>query len=165
MNTIRFEKGPAGKAITITTSYAAPRQAVWAAYTDPAILDKWWGPLPWKAVTAKMKLREGGRWLYYMVSPEGQKVWSLADFGKIVPGRSFEALDAFCDEHGKVDPSAPRLQWKVTFEGEGDRTTVTSHIAAQKPEDLNRILEMGFEEGYKTGIRQLHELFEKGLPG
>lgn len=160
MENIKFEKDFKGRAITVTTTYAAQRETVWEAYTDPAILEKWWAPRPWKAVSVKMDFRNGGRWLYYMASPEGQKSWSLAEFGEIVPGKSYEALDAFCDKNGKVDISLPRLHWMVTFAEEGGKTTVTARITANEEEALRRIIEMGFEEGYKMGITQLHDLLK-----
>lgn len=160
MEEIRFDKDFKNRTITVVTTYAAPLATVWNAYTDPRILEQWWGPKPWKAITKTMDFKKGGRWLYYMLSPDGVKQWSLAEFGEIVTQRSFEAVDAFSDENGNIDTSFPRLRWKVSFDAADGKTTVTSLITASDEADIRKLLELGFEEGYKTGIRQLHELLK-----
>jgi len=49
-----------------------PRELVWAAWTEPAHLKKWFTPDPWKTVDCEIDLRPGGLFRTVMRSPEGQ---------------------------------------------------------------------------------------------
>ena len=67
-------------------------------------------------------------------------------------------MDAFCDENGNINKGFPRTNWLNTFEEKDGITNVTNTNTFSKPEDMKRILEMGFEEGYKMALNQLGEL-------
>jgi PhnB protein len=161
METIKFDKDFLNKKIVVTVTFNASLNVLWNAFTNAATLDKWFAPKPYKAVTKSMDFREGGRWLYYMLSPEGQQIWSIADFTKIIPKKSYEALDAFTDENGVIDTHFPRINWKYTFSEEKGATTVVATLIFSREEDMKKILEMGFEEGFKMGLNQLSELLGK----
>jgi len=75
-NNFVFEKDLAAKKFHVVREFNAPVETVWKAWTDPDILEKWWGPKPWVAKTKTMDFTVGGAWLYYMEGPEGQKFWS-----------------------------------------------------------------------------------------
>src|SRR5579872_2621095 len=92
------------KTINVKREFAADLATVWAAWTTPEILDMWWAPRPFTMQTKSMNFREGGVWLYCMIGPDGARHWGLAKYKKIVPQKSFSGLDAFCDEHGNVNP-------------------------------------------------------------
>ncbi|MCH1881873.1 SRPBCC domain-containing protein [Agrococcus sp. ARC_14] len=61
------------KQFTITRTFDAPREAVWRAWTDPAIAAQWWHPheVVTKDGTVAIDLREGGSYAYTMVIPDG----------------------------------------------------------------------------------------------
>src|SRR6476620_7577409 len=87
--------------IHITREFAADLDLVWDAWTKSEILDQWMAPHPYHIETKEMDFREGGRWLYAMVTPENVKLgWSLAQFLKIVPKSSFTTRNSFSDENG-----------------------------------------------------------------
>lgn len=58
--------------ITIICEYDAPLEKVWKAWTTSEMLDQWWGPKPWRAITKSLDFREGGHWHYSMNGPEGE---------------------------------------------------------------------------------------------
>jgi uncharacterized protein YndB with AHSA1/START domain len=76
---LNFQIDKEKKQIHVDRSFAAPLELVWAAWTEPDILDQWWAPKPYKTVTKSMNFSVGGRWLYYMLSPQGEKHWCLLD--------------------------------------------------------------------------------------
>src|SRR6218665_3983273 len=86
------------KQVTVEREFAGPLATVWRAWTDPELLDKWWAPEPWKAVTVRMDFRDGGQWLYYMHGSDGTKSYCKADYSAITKMKSYKSLDAFCDE-------------------------------------------------------------------
>lgn len=154
-------KDLANKKITVVREFDAPLEQVWHSWTDSKILDLWWAPKPWKAETKTMDFREGGFWLYSMVGPEGERQWCRADYQKIIPNKSFNYIDAFCDENGKKNDEFPNMQWKVGFKETDTGTTVNIEINFSSIATLEKILEMGFEQGFTMALGNLDELLAK----
>lgn len=152
-----FKVDKSNRKIHVERSFNAPIDLVWAAWTEAEILDQWWAPKPWRTETGAMDFREGGRWLYCMVGPEGERHWSFFDYEKIVAEKSFSGNDGFCDEHGTVNTELPRLKWLNTFERKGDDTLVNIHISFETPEDVEAIIKMGFKEGFTMGLENLDQ--------
>ena len=50
-----------------------PPELVWAAWTQPEHLKKWFTPAPWTTVDCEIDLRPGGIFRTVMRSPEGQE--------------------------------------------------------------------------------------------
>lgn len=80
-----FSKDVANKKLTVVREFDAPLEKVWKAWTESELLDQWWAPKPWKAITQSMDFREGGKWLYYMLGPDGSRHYCRADYKTIVP--------------------------------------------------------------------------------
>lgn len=153
-----YKQDLAKKKIYASREFDAPVSTVWKAYTESNLLDKWWAPKPWKAVTKSMDFREGGQWLYYMEGPDGSRHYAVVNYDKIKEGESFTAQDAFSDENGSVLPEMPQMHWHVTFNKSGDATKVDVEITFSSEEDLNKIVEMGFKEGFASAHKNLDEL-------
>ncbi|EMR02548.1 SRPBCC family protein [Cesiribacter andamanensis] len=145
--------------ILVTRAFAAPLALVWDAWTKAELLDQWWAPKPYRVETKAMDFREGGTWLYAMISPENEAHWCRADYQKIIPGHSFSGLDAFCDEEGNFTPDFPRSLWNNVFEGNDPHsTTVQITLQFDSLEDLEKIIAMGFKEGFTMGLENLDAL-------
>ena len=149
--------------IHVRKEFTASLELVWRAYTDSEILDKWWAPLPWKTQTKEMNFVEGGRWLYAMVGPEGEKHWSRADYKRIKAGQFFEASDAFCkNEEGEINEDFPRAEWKTSFESRGDSLTLVEiRTRYTSKKDLEAVVQMGMKEGFTMALEQLEDLLSK----
>jgi uncharacterized protein YndB with AHSA1/START domain len=158
---MNFSADKENNKIKVQREFAASRDKVWAAWTQSEILDQWWAPKPWKSETKSQDFREGGRWLYAMVSPEGEKHWSFADYLAIDPKNSFSAKDGFCDENGNVNQDWPKSTWHNSFSESGEHTTVDIEISYPSLNDLEKILEMGFREGFTMGLSNLDEFLAK----
>lgn len=153
-----FSVNKADNKIRVKREFAATLDKVWAAWTQSELLDKWWAPKPYHVETKSMDFREGGFWLYAMVSPENEKHWCRADYQTIDRLKSYSALDAFCDENGNPTPDFPRQFWSNSFSENGQTTTVDIVISYDKLEDLEKILEMGFKEGFTMCMGNLDEM-------
>lgn len=156
-----FSVDKSARKIKVKREFAAARDRVWSAWTDASLLDQWWAPKPWKAVTKVMDFREGGYWLYAMTGPDGEKHWARADFLSIRPQESFSYKDAFCDENGTINQSLPQAEWMNRFSENGNSTVVEIEISYENLSDLESIIEMGFKEGFSSGLENLDELLEK----
>lgn len=146
------------KTITVKREFPAELSLVWDAYTKSDILDQWWAPKPWKARTKKMDFREGGRWIYAMVGPEGQEHWSVIDYTSIQPRTRFTGRDAFSDAEGNINKELPRSSWEVTFTEKGKVTLVECLISYDDLDQLDAIIKMGFKEGMEIAMQGLDDL-------
>ncbi len=70
----------------------------------------------------------------------------------------FTALDNFCDEVGDVNTEFPSNQWKNTFTAQGNGTRVETEITYNSIEDMQKMMDMGFEEGFAIAHGNLDEL-------
>jgi uncharacterized protein YndB with AHSA1/START domain len=156
--TIDFSVNKENKTITVKREFEAPLSLIWDAYTKSEILDKWWAPKPWKAKTKSMDFRPGGKWIYAMIGPEGQEMWSLANYKEIEFQKKYTGVDAFADADGNVNKEMPVSKWEVTFTDKGDSTLVQTQMKFDELEQLEEIIKMGFKEGYATAMEGLDEL-------
>jgi uncharacterized glyoxalase superfamily protein PhnB/uncharacterized protein YndB with AHSA1/START domain len=152
-----FQVDKANKKISVERSFNGPIDLVWSAWTQAEILDRWWAPKPWRAETKSMNFKEGGRWHYCMVGPDGERHWCLFDYKNIVPQKSYSGLDAFCDENAVINMQHPRMQWINKFSSQDEETVVNIDIAFDKLEDLETIIKMGFKEGFTMGLENLDQ--------
>ena len=155
-----FTVDKANKKVLVKREFAADLNLVWSAWTDPKILDLWWAPKPYQTKTKSMDFRVGGSWLYAMVSPQGETHWCRADYKTIETLKSFSGLDAFCDEKGTINTDFPRTLWTNTFTENKDTTTVNITAQYDSLEDLEKIIQMGFKEGFTMALGNLDQYIE-----
>ncbi|GAA4785830.1 hypothetical protein GCM10023231_12140 [Olivibacter ginsenosidimutans] len=144
--------------IHITREFMGSLELVWRAWTTPELLDQWWGPQPWRAETKTMDFREGGYWLYAMVSPEGEKHYSKSNFIAIVKEASFASKGGFSDENGTINPAFPQNLWENKFIPGDDNVKVDMLLTYDSLADLEKEIEMGFKEGITIDFQQLDAL-------
>lgn len=93
-----------------------------------------------------------------MVGPEGEKHWAVVEYETIDPENSFTAQDAFSDENGVKSSDMPQMKWVLEFKDTGESTTVVVTITFANEEDMQKIIDMGFEEGFTMGLDNLDEV-------
>lgn len=152
-----FTKDFTTKTVMIEKTFQANKDKVWAAYTDGDTLAKWWGPKEWPASNLSFDFSQGGHWHYCMTGPDGTKACGKITYLEINPKDSFSANDAFADEKGNIDETLPKTNWNVIFEGMGDTTKVTTKMTFGTAEDMQKLVEMGFEEGFTSSLSNLEE--------
>ncbi len=143
--------------IRMVREFAAPRSTVWACYSRPELLDRWFAPEPLTAKTAHMDFREGGHWHFSMTMPEGDTYWSRFDYQTITPESRIITLDGFSDPEGGVNPDMPRSTVDMQFE-DGEVTTVTTVTQYASAEDLQAVIDMGMEAGIGSTLDRLDAL-------
>lgn len=144
------------KTIRIIREFAAPIEVVWRAFTEPALLDQWWGPQPWRAETHFMDFREGGHWLYVMISPDDQqRHFGRMNYISIRPHQGFTLQDVFCDENGNTNTDLPMSNGQMTFTATASGTRVQMTTTYENEAMLQTVVEMGFEAGITICMEQL----------
>jgi uncharacterized protein YndB with AHSA1/START domain len=146
------------KTIHVTREFDADRKLVWNAWTTAELLDQWWAPKPFQNKTKSMDFREGGLWHYSMVSPENETHWCRFDYEKIDPEKRYTGLDAFCDAAGNLNTEFSRMHWQNNFKTSADGTVVDITVTMDSLETLEKIIAMGFKEGFTQGLDQLDAL-------
>lgn len=151
-----FTVDKATKTAVITREFDADLSLVWDAFTKPELLDQWVAPKPWSSKTKSMDFKVGGRRFYAMVSPEGQERWSIQEYRSITPKTNFKMYNTFADQDG--NPEMPGSDWDYNFSEENGITKVIITIYNESLARLERMIEMGFQEGFKMSIDNLEKL-------
>lgn len=144
--------------IRVKREFNASLELVWQAWTIAGLLDQWWAPKPYRTETKSLDFKEGGRWLYAMISPENEAHWCKADYKKIDLQKLISWLDAFCDEYGNENTGKPRSLWTNIFTEENGITTVNITLQHDSFADIELMIAMGFKEGLTMALGNLDEL-------
>jgi uncharacterized protein YndB with AHSA1/START domain len=64
---------------------AAPVDQVFAAFTDPERLARWWGPAGFTNTFEICEFRTGGQWKYVMHGPDGHRFPNESEFEVVEP--------------------------------------------------------------------------------
>ena len=144
------------KIVHVKREFAANLDVVWDAFTNPNILDQWWAPSPFLSKTKVMDFEVGGRRFYAMVSPEGQQHWSVQKYISINPKINFKMYNAFADKDENLD--LPGSEWDLSFSEQNGTTKVSITIKNDSLERMEKMIEMGFKEGFTATLNELDTL-------
>lgn len=133
-------------------SFDAPRERVYRAYTDPALLVRWLGPRRLKMRIDEMDVRPGGRWRFVHVDEDGSEYGFHGEFLGIRPNERISQTWIF-----EGHPEAAALEMAEFVERDG-RTTVVSTARYLLKEHRDSHLQSGMEEGVEEGYDRLDEL-------
>jgi uncharacterized protein YndB with AHSA1/START domain len=145
--------------LVITRTLNAPRAKVWNAWTDPQIVQQWWGPRGVTNPTCEWEVKPGGKVHIVMLAGEelgpvkGQE-WPMTGKMKEVvePERLVFTSSAIMD--GK-----PILENLVTvlFEEQGDRTLMTVQVIVTKTTPEAAMALEGMDAGWNQQMDKLNE--------
>src|SRR6201990_3038502 len=141
------------KKVFIIREFDAGLSLVWDAYTKKELLDQWWAPKPWTSKSKVMDFKVGGRRFYAMVSPEGQERWAIQKYTSISPKTNFKMFNAFADKD--ENPELPGSDWDYSFSEQNGKTTVHITIYNESLARMEKMVEMGFTEGFKMSMNNL----------
>ena len=139
--------------IHITREFDAPKHLVYKAVTTPELVKRWWNAKRGEVSIAEIDLREGGKWRYVMVSPEGMEVAFHGEYKEIVPNERVVSTEIF---EGAPDPENNGTVNTMTLEESDGRTTMTVLIECPNAFVRNAIVESGME----AGLQDAYDLLE-----
>ncbi|MEZ5308567.1 MAG: SRPBCC domain-containing protein [Pyrinomonadaceae bacterium] len=147
------------KTAVITREFNAGLDLVWEAFTNHELLDKWTAPQPFTAKTKYADFEVGGKRFYAMVDPDGNALrWALQKYTSISPKTNFKMFNVFAD--ADENPEEFGSDWDYTFSEEDGKTKVVISIYNESMERFEKMLEMGFVEGFKMTIVNLDNLLD-----
>lgn len=142
--------------VLVDREFDAELSLVWDAFTKQEILDQWWAPKPFESKTKVMEFKVGGRRFYAMVSPEGQENWQLQQYTSISPKTNFKYFSVFADKD--ENPYLPGSNWDLNFSEKNGITKVSITIYNESQERMQKMIEMGFKEGFTMTLNELENL-------
>jgi uncharacterized protein YndB with AHSA1/START domain len=142
----------ADREIVITRVFDAPRELVWAGWTDPERVVQWWGPTGFTTTIEKMDVRPGGVWKHVMHGPDGTDYPNSSVFKEVVKP------ERIVYSHGGGKKGGPSVHFVATwtFEAIGDKTRVTMRSVFPSAADRDIVVKVyGAIEGGKQTLERL----------
>lgn len=147
--------------LTVSRIIAAPRAAVWDAWTTPASFEQWWVPAPTLCKVHEMELRPGGGFRTE-ISDDG------VEYGPHITG-SFLAVDyleriVYTDAlvAGWRPSDAAFVTAIITMEDHPGGTAYSATAVHRNVADRALHEELGFHDGWGTVAGQLADFVERG---
>lgn len=142
-----------------------PRELVWAAWTTPEHLVKWFAPAPFTTTECEIDLRPGGIFRTVLRSPEGEEFSNTGCYLEVVENTRLAWTSVLWPG---FRPASPRPDLSCTavisLECEGQATRYSA-LAMHGDADTRKFhAEQGFHEGWGTALDQLVALFGPGDP-
>ena len=146
---------PAEREIRIERVFDAPRDRVFAVYTDPALIPEWWGPRETTTIVDEMDVRTGGRWRFIVRDANGAETAFRGAYREVTPPERI--VQTF-----EWEPMAGHVSIETaTFEDLGDRTKVTTVSLFHTPHERDGMLASGMERGLNETYARLDELLAR----
>ena len=156
-----FTVDKATNSVFITREFDAELPLVWDAFTKPEILDQWWAPKPLASKTKRMDLKVGGRRFYAMILPDGLEHWGIQEFTSVSPKTNLKWVASFTDKDENINTQLPSSNWDVNFSEHAGTTKVSMVIRHRTFANIEKLIEMGFREGFTMTLNFLEELLTK----
>lgn len=141
---------PGKQDIVFKREFDAPRDIVFRALTDPALIPSWWGPRAYKTIVDEMEARVGGRWRFITRSDTFETgfhgVYHEVSVERIVQTTEWEGM-----------PGHVGLE-TATLEEHDGRTSLTAIALFPSVEDRDANVANGMEAGSRETYDRLDEL-------
>ena len=141
--------------VTLTRIFDAPRELVWKAWTDPAMLARWWGPHGFTNPRCEADVRAGGKILIHMQAPDGTIFPMTGTFDEVAEPECLVFRAVPVDDNGTALLESLTT---VTFHDLGGRTKVIVHASAAPLQPVVDQMLKGMEAGWSQSLERLAEL-------
>jgi uncharacterized protein YndB with AHSA1/START domain len=149
----------ADRELVLTRLIDAPREKLFRAWTEPALLKQWFAPLPWTTPVVELDPRPGGACLMVMRGPDGNEFPNRGVYLEVVPNERLVFTDAYTSAW---EPSSkPFMTVIITLQNEGNRTRYTAWVRHWTVADREAHEKMGFHDGWGRCTDQLAALATK----
>jgi uncharacterized protein YndB with AHSA1/START domain len=135
--------------------FDAPRERVFAAWTDAEVIPQWWGLRSTTTVVDELDLRVGGAWRFVERMEDGSEVGFRGSYREVEPPERLAYSFEWEGMPGHVSVDI------LTFEDLDGRTRLTARTLFHTIEDRDGMIEAGMEKGMNETFDQLDELLAK----
>ena len=142
--------------LVLTRIIDAPREKLFAAWTQPELLKQWFAPLPYTTPRVEIDLRAGGSSLVVMRDPSGREFPNRGVYLEVAPNERLVFTDAFTSAWQPSEK--PFMTCVLTFENHNGKTKYTARVRHWTVADREAHEKMGFYEGWGKCTDQLAAL-------
>jgi uncharacterized protein YndB with AHSA1/START domain len=146
---------PTDREIRIERVFDAPRDRVFAVYTDPELIPEWWGPRNTTTAVDHMDVRTGGSWRFAVRDSDGTETGFRGTFREVSPPDRIVQTFEWEGMPGHVSVET------AVFEDLGERTKVTTTSIFHTTEERDGMLGSGMEGGMNETYARLDELLAR----
>lgn len=147
---------PSDREVQLTRAFDAPRELVFDALTQPALLRRWSGPTGWSLLVCNVNLRVGGAWRFVVQRPGGKAIGQFGVYVEIArPAR-------LVNTESWEDWDAGETLVTTTLVERGGRTMLTSTVLFPSRQVRDTVLESGFDSGVQEHYDRLAVLLRSG---
>lgn len=132
-----------------------PPNLVWAAWTTPEYLKKWFTPAPWQTVDCEIDLRPGGIFRTVMRSPEGQEFPNAGCYLEVIENEKLVWTAALTAGYRPQNADGPLFTGVILLEPHGAGTKYTAIAIHADEEGAKTHADMGFYDGWGKTLDQL----------
>jgi uncharacterized protein YndB with AHSA1/START domain len=159
MNATKITAEPNQPFVDVVREFEAPRELVYQAHVDPALVVEWLGPARFAMTLDRWDARDGGSWRYTHRDDDGNEY----GFHGVFHGP--QTIDGMTQTFEFEGAPGHVSLGTVTFEDIGDgRSRALVHSVYQSVQDRDAVVESGMSEGMSEGYRRLDELLGKLVP-
>jgi uncharacterized protein YndB with AHSA1/START domain len=153
---IQDREVPPDRAIVASRVFDAPRDLVFRMWTEPAHLERWWGPRGFTITIHQIDVRPGGKWSFTMHGPDGTNYANEVVYEEIIPPERIVYRHV----------SGPTFRSIAIFSQEGPRTRVTVTMIFETADARERT-EARFRaaEGLRQTLERLGERLAQTVGG
>lgn len=144
--------------LTLVGDYPVPVERLWAAWSDPRQLERFWGPPEWPATFTRHDLAVGGRSEYHMTGPDGGRSNGYWVYETVDHGKRIEVVDGFADADGTPNDDMPTMRMQMSFEATADGSRLVSVTTFPGLATMEQLAEMGMVEGATAAFGQMDEV-------
>jgi uncharacterized protein YndB with AHSA1/START domain len=146
---------PGDREIRTERVFDHPRERVFAAFTDPALVPEWYGPRCTTTTVDVMDVRPGGQWRFVSTSEEGETAFR-GTYREVTPPERVEQTFEWEGMPGHVAVET------ATFEDLGGRTRIVTTTLFHTTEERDGMLQSGMTKGMEETYARLDELLARG---
>jgi uncharacterized protein YndB with AHSA1/START domain len=146
---------PTDREIHIERMLDAPRDRVFAAFTDPELIPEWWGPRGTTTRVDQMDVKAGGSWRFAIRNSDGSETGFRGTYREVTPPERIVQTFEWEGMPGYVSVET------AEFEDLGDRTKVTTTSIFHTTEERDGMLDSGMERGMNETYARLDELLAR----
>lgn len=137
----------------LTRIIAAPRSAIFRAWTEPELLKQWFTPRPWTTPVVELDVRPGGSSYILMRGPDGTEFPNRGIYLEVIPDTRLVFTDAYTQAW---EPSEkPFMTGIIDLADTPGGTRYAARVLHWTAADRDTHEQMGFHEGWGAALDQL----------